>query len=126
MSKRIMADMSATLIHHGHIRILKAASELGSVVVALTTDEEVQEHKGYLPELDYSARREIVEAIRFVDEVVPSPWVITDNFLAEHNIDLLIHGGESGNTVSAEKQLTLPRTEGISSSELRERIRRAS
>ena len=38
---RIMVDMSATLIHHGHVRLLKKASELGTVVVALTTDEEV-------------------------------------------------------------------------------------
>ena len=32
--KRIMVDMSATLIHHGHIRLLKKASELGEVIVA--------------------------------------------------------------------------------------------
>ena len=36
--KRILVDMSATLIHHGHVRILKKASEFGSVIVALTTD----------------------------------------------------------------------------------------
>ena len=41
-SKRIMVDMSATLIHHGHIRLLKAAKELGDVVVALTTDDEIR------------------------------------------------------------------------------------
>ena len=34
--------MSATLIHHGHIRLLKKASEFGSVIVALTTDEEIK------------------------------------------------------------------------------------
>ena len=37
---RIMVDMSATLIHHGHIRLLKKAAELGDVVVALTSDAE--------------------------------------------------------------------------------------
>ena len=35
MIKRILVDMSATLIHHGHIRLLKQASELGEVVVGL-------------------------------------------------------------------------------------------
>lgn len=123
MTKRILADMSATLLHHGHIRILKAASELGTVVVALTTDDEVRKHKGFEPELDFAARKEIVESIRYVDEVVPSPWVITDEFLSEHAIDLLIHGGESGNVVDGSKVLTLPRTSGVSSSELREKIR---
>ena len=36
---RIMVDMSATLMHHGHIRLLKKAAELGDVV-ALTSDAE--------------------------------------------------------------------------------------
>ena len=36
---RVMVDMSATLIHHGHIRLLKKAAEIGEVVVALTSDE---------------------------------------------------------------------------------------
>ena len=33
--------MSATLIHHGHIRLLKKASKFGKVIVALTTDKEI-------------------------------------------------------------------------------------
>ena len=41
MRKRIMVDMSATIIHHGHIRLLKKASQYGDVIVALTTDQEV-------------------------------------------------------------------------------------
>jgi cytidyltransferase-like protein len=45
MSKRIMVDMSATLIHHGHVRLLKKAAELDNVVVALTTNEEVKKPK---------------------------------------------------------------------------------
>lgn len=36
---RVMVDMSATLLHHGHIRLLKKAHEIGQVVVALTTDD---------------------------------------------------------------------------------------
>lgn len=40
---RVMVDMSATLIHHGHIRLLKKAAEIGDVVVALTTDDEIKE-----------------------------------------------------------------------------------
>ena len=39
--KRIMVDMSATLIHHGHIRLIKKAAEMGEVVIGLTTDEDI-------------------------------------------------------------------------------------
>ncbi len=36
--KRILVDMSATLIHHGHIRLLKKAKEYGDVIISLSTD----------------------------------------------------------------------------------------
>lgn len=122
MKKRILVDMSATLIHHGHIRLLKKASELGSVVVALTSDEEVEKKKGYKPELSFEERREILESIRYVDEVVPSNWLIDDAFLVEHNIDLLVHGDDNSNVIPHEKLVIFPRTEGVSSSELRKRV----
>ncbi len=120
--KRIMVDMSATLIHHGHIRILKAAKEFGRVIVALTTDEEIIAKKGYEPELTYAERREIMEAIRYVDEVVPSPWLIDESFLDLHNIDLLVHGHDNANPISPSRLLVLPRTEGVSSNLLRSRV----
>ena len=123
--KRIMVDMSATLIHHGHVRLLKAAKELGHVVVALTTDEEILSKKGYEPELNYAARAEVLLAMRDVDEVVPSPWLLDDAFLALHQIDLLVHGHDNSNPIAAEKLYILPRTEGISSTQLRARVLKA-
>ncbi len=123
--KRIMVDMSATLIHHGHIRLLKEAKKLGTVVVALTTDEEVMNNKGYAPELGFAERREILEAIRYVDEVVPSPWVIDESFLNLHSIDLLVHGHDNTNPISPERLLVLPRTRGVSSNLVRSRVLRS-
>jgi len=121
-AKRIMVDMSATLIHHGHIRILKAAKEMGTVVVALTADKEIIAKKGYVPELNFNERREILEAIKYVDEVVPSPWLIDESFLDLHKIDLLVHGHDNANPVNSRRMLVLPRTEGVSSSILRSRV----
>lgn len=119
--KRIMVDMSATLIHHGHVRILKKAKELGYVIVALTTDEEVKAKKGYDPELRFAERKEILEAIRYVDEVVPSPWLIEEDFLDQHKIDLLVHGHDNSNKIAEARLVVLPRTQGISSTLLRSR-----
>lgn len=117
-----MVDMSATLLHHGHVRLLRKAAELGSVVVALTTDEEVKKTKGYTPELNYEERREILESIRHVDEVVPSAWLIDEAFMTRHNCDLLVHGSDNKNHIPQEKLIIFPRTEGISSSDMRERV----
>ena len=60
--KRIMVDMSVNLIHHGHVRLLEKASELGSVIVGLTTDVEVIKYKGYVPELNFEQRKEIISS----------------------------------------------------------------
>lgn len=117
-----MVDMSATLIHHGHIRILKAAKERGTVIVALTTDEEIRIKKGYMPELDFAERCEILESIKYVDEVVPCNWLIDDDFLDLHRIDQLVHGHDNSNPIRQERLLILPRTGGISSTLLRSRV----
>ena len=41
MKKKICVDMSCSIIHNGHIRLLKKASKFGSVVIALTSDEDL-------------------------------------------------------------------------------------
>ncbi len=119
---RILVDLSATLLHHGHVRLLKKAAEMGDVVVALTTDEEVKRTKGYMPELSYEERKEILESIRYVKEVIPSPWLIDEAYLDEHHCDLLVHGADNSNKISKERLVIFPRTEGISSSMMRERV----
>jgi len=125
MTKRIMVDMSATLIHHGHIRLLKKASEFGKVVVGLTTDEEILSKKGYQVELEFAHRKETLEAIKYVDEVVGTPWQITENTLDEFDIDLLVHGDDNSNDISQDRLLILPRTQGVSSTEIRDNAQRS-
>tara|TARA_B110000091_G_C13499686_1_gene343805 strand:+ start:72 stop:263 length:192 start_codon:yes stop_codon:yes gene_type:complete len=63
MVTRILVDMSLTILHHGHIRLLKQASELGYVIVALCTDEEIFKVKGFKPLLSFENRKEIALAI---------------------------------------------------------------
>ena len=125
MTKRIMVDISATLIHHGHIRLLKKASEFGEVVVGLTTDEEILSKKGYQVELEFAHRKETLEAIKYVDEVVGTPWQITENTLDEFDIDLLVHGDDNSNDISQDRLLILPRTQGVSSTEIRDNAQRS-
>ena len=121
IQKRILVDMSATLIHHGHIRLLKYAASYGGVIVALTTDDEILKKKGYRPELSFLQRKEIIESFIMVTEVIPSPWLITEEFLDLHLIDLLVHGEDNSNQISSDKLVVVPRTKDISSSILREK-----
>lgn len=123
--KRIMVDMSATLIHHGHIRLLKRSSELGKVVVGLTTDEEIFTNKGYQPEISFDQRQEILKSIKYVDEVVPVPWLLDEKVMLKYEIDLLVHGSDNFNLITDCKLKIFSRTEGISSSLIRQNAMRS-
>ena len=117
--KRILVDMSLTLLHHGHVRLLKKAAELGHVTVALTIDEEIKRVKGFWSPLNFEQRKEIALSIRYVDDVIPCNWLIDEKFLDEHGIDLLVHGDDYENSVPDHRTVIFTRTDGISSSMLR-------
>ena len=119
MSKRILVDLSATIIHHGHVRLLKKASQYGKVIVALTSDNEIKIHKGYKPEIQFNHRKEILQSIIYVDEVIESPWLINDEFLDNNSIDFLVHGSDNSNPIKKNRLLLFPRTRGISSTKIR-------
>ena len=119
MTKRVLVDISLTVLHHGHIRLLKRASKLGYVVVALCTDEEIFKTKGFRPMLRFEQRKEIASAIKYVQEVVECKWLIDEDFLDRHNIDFLVHGDDNVNPIPPERTVIYPRTIGISSSKLR-------
>ena len=117
--KRILVDMSLTILHHGHVRLLKKAAELGHVTVALTIDEEIKRVKGFWSPLNFEQRKEIALSIRYVDDVIPCNWLIDEKFLDEHGIDLLVHGDDYENSVPDNRTVIFNRTDGISSSMLR-------
>ena len=121
--KRVMVDMSCTLLHHGHIRLLRKAADLGSVIVALTIDDEILTKKGYTPELSFEERKEILLAIKYVSDVIPSKWLLDDDYIRENNIDILVHGDDNSNEITACELVIFPRTQGVSSTEIREHNR---
>ena len=117
--KRILVDMSLTVVHHGHVRLLRKAYQLGDVIVALTSDEEVFKSKGFYPMLSFEQRKEIALAFKYVQEVIKCKWLIDEKFMDLHNIDLLVHGEDNQNPVPREKLVIFKRTTGISSTQLR-------
>lgn len=60
------------LFHAGHTRFLARCAEFGSVVVALNTDEFIEQYKGKPPVLSYEDRREVLLACRYVERVIPN------------------------------------------------------
>ena len=121
MKKKIMVDMSATIIHHGHIRLIKKAKKYGDLIIGLTTDKQIKKFKGYLPELNYKFRKEILNEIKGLYKVVPSNWLITQKFLDKHKIDILISGGDYKNRKFKTKTINFNRTNSVSSTILRKK-----
>ena len=119
---KVLVDMSATILHHGHINLLKKASKYGSVIVALTKDKEIFNCKGFHPELNFSQRSKILKSIKYVSRVIPSNWNIDNKFIKKYKIDILVHGSDNFNAAMNVKIKTFPRTVGISSSKLRKKI----
>ena len=120
--KNILIDMSATILHHGHIRLINKASKIGRVIIALTTDKEIKKFKGFIPEIKFNHRKEILMSIKSVFKVIPSNFYITKHFLKRYKIDFLVHGNDNKNNVGREKIKIFNRTKGISSTIIRKKI----
>ena len=113
--------MSATLIHHGHIRLIKKARKYGDLFIALTIDKQIKKYKGYLPELSFRFRKEILLEIKGVKKVVPSNWLITQQFLDKHRVDIIISGSDYNKRKFNTKSINFKRTKFISSVTLRKK-----
>ena len=118
------------LLHYGHIRLLKRAKELGDyLIVALSTDE-FNELKGKKAYHNYETRKKMLEAIRYVDLVIPEEtWEQKANDVKEFKVDIVVMGSDWANSDKFEylKELCevvyLDRTEGVSTTKIKEDLK---
>jgi len=85
--------MCADLIHNGHINIIKYARKYGEVVVGLLTDEAIASYKR-VPLLRYKDRKEVVENIAGVKQVIPQKTLDYVKNLLLVKPDYVIHGDD--------------------------------
>lgn len=124
--RRVLTYGTYDLLHYGHIRLLKRAKELGDyLIVALSTDE-FNEIKGKKAYHNYETRKKMLEAIRYVDLVIPeNDWNQKINDVKEYHVDVTVMGGDWKNDQRFEvlkdycKVVYLPRTEGISTTKIK-------
>lgn len=68
---RIWVNGAFDVLHIGHIKLLKYAAAMGYLRVGIDTDERIKELKGPMrPFNNFNTRKEMLESLRFVDEVV--------------------------------------------------------
>lgn len=112
------------LIHSGHINILRRAKELGDyLIVALSTDEfNTSKHKQAYH--SYEDRKMILEAIRYVDEVIPEDtWGQKESDVKKHDVDTFVMGDDWKGKFDFLNDycdvVYLPRTVGISTTKIK-------
>ena len=122
------------MFHIGHLNILKRAKEqCETLIVGVTTDELCFKRKQKYPIINEKDRMAIVEAIRYVDKVVPQEDMEKIRLVRELGVDVVFVGSDWKGTeawIKYEKEFNevgcsvvyLDHTDGISSTILREKL----
>ena len=127
--KRVLTYGTYDLLHHGHIRLLRRAKAMGDyLIVALSTDE-FNAGKGKASAHDYASRKEILEAVRYVDLVIPEEtWEQKIDDIRKYEVDVVVMGSDWADSDRFDylkdycELVFLERTEGISTTQVKEEL----
>lgn len=137
MNKKIVIGYTSgvfDMFHVGHLNILRQAKEKCDIlIVGVSTDELVEQYKNIRPVIPFEERIAIVEAIKYVDKVIPQTTMEKMEIWKTTKFDIMFHGDEWKGTPLYNKYeeefkkigvniVYLPHTKGVSSSELRRKI----
>lgn len=124
------------MFHVGHLNVIMKAKECcDHLIVAVSTDEVVLQNKNKTPIIKFEDRMRIVEAIRYVDEVVPqTDYADKLGAAKKYGIDVMFvgddwKGTEKWNLIEGQLKeigvdvIYLPYTRSVSSTMLREKIK---
>jgi len=83
------------IFHYGHLNILQRTKELCDyLVVGVSTDELIEKEKGKRPVIPFEERIKLVNAIKYVDEVIPQTDKDKQRIVDTHNIDAISVGDD--------------------------------
>lgn len=127
--KRVLTYGTFDLLHYGHIRLLQRARALGDyLIVALSTDE-FNALKGKAAFHNYDTRRRMLEAIRYVDLVIPeNTWEQKADDVRDYHVDVVVMGSDWAGSERFEllrelcEVVYLDRTPGISTTKIKQEL----
>ena len=124
--KRILTYGTFDLLPWGHIRLLKRARDLGDYLVVAASTEEFNEGKGKKTYHDFETRKNMLEAVRYVDLVIPEHhWDQKVSDVQRYEIDAVVMGGDWEGDPRFEllrdhcEVIYLDRTEGVSTTKIK-------
>ena len=127
--KRVITYGTYDLLHYGHIALLKRARALGDFLMVALSSDEFNAGKGKQAYFSYEEREVMLEAIRYVDLVVPElTWGQKTEDIAKYGIDVFVMGDDwNGEFDDQLKGLCvvvyLPRTPAVSTTRIKSDMR---
>jgi glycerol-3-phosphate cytidylyltransferase len=123
--KKVITYGTYDLLHVGHINLLRRARELGDYLIVVVSSDEFNAIKGKKAYYSFEDRKKILEEIRYVDEVLPEyTWEHKIDDVVNNNVDVFVMGDDWTGKFDFLKEycevVYLPRTEGISTTKIKQ------
>lgn len=125
--KKVITYGTFDLLHWGHINLLKRAKDLGDYLVVAVSSDEFNALKNKKSYHSFENRKMILEAVRYVDEVIPEHnWQQKTEDVMKHDIDIFVMGDDWEGKFDELQEycdvVYLPRTAGISTTKIKKEL----
>lgn len=127
--KIILTYGTFDLLHYGHIRLLQRAKALGDYLIVAVSTDEFNALKGKKSYHNYETRKKMLEAIRYVDLVIPEDnWEQKIDDVKTYHVDVVVMGSDWAGSDRFEylndycEVVYLDRTEGISTTKIKQEL----
>jgi glycerol-3-phosphate cytidylyltransferase len=122
--RKVITYGTYDLIHVGHINLLRRAKELGDYLIVVLSSDEFNTIKHKTAYHCYEDRKIILEAITYVDEVIPEfTWEQKIQDVVDNQVDVFCMGDDWEGQFDFLKDycevVYLPRTDGISTTKIK-------
>lgn len=128
--KKVITYGTFDLLHYGHVNLLQRAKALGDyLIVAISTDEFNRNKKNKKCYFSYEERKRLVEAIRYVDLVIPEEdWEQKVEDVKEFKVDTFVIGDDWEGKFDFLKDhcevVYLPRTPEVSTTQIKKDLKK--
>ena len=125
--KTVLTYGTYDLLHVGHINLLRRARELGDRLIVCVSTDEFNKLKNKKSIFSFNERKKILEAIRYVDLVLPEDtWEQKVKDIKNHDVDIFVMGDDWKGKFDELKEhcevVYLPRTPDISTTYLKTKL----
>lgn len=127
--KRVITYGTFDLLHYGHVNLLERAKSQGDyLIVALSTDAFNEKEKNKKSYFSYDERKRLLEAIRYVDQVIPEEsWEQKITDIETYHIDTFVIGDDWEGKFDFLKEycevVYLPRTPEVSTTQIKDDLK---